>query len=69
MNEFQEDLQSFTKKVIPNGAPDVQVQEMRRAFVSGAKIMALHAITDEDFMDYVEAVDEMFEYITEGKTL
>ncbi len=68
MNTFQNDLKSFVEKVIPEGAPDIQVQEMRKAFVAGAKAAAHHAVYDEDFIEYADDIDDMFEFITDGRT-
>ena len=66
MFEFSKNLQSFTEKVIPKDASETQVKEMRKAFIAGAKITAYNALENEDFMDYVEEIDEMFEFISQG---
>ena len=63
---FLEDMKSFVKKVIPKDAPDIQIEEMRKAFVSGAKIVSNRCKTldADDLSWYCEQIDDMFEYIT-----
>ena len=38
-NKLQQSWQSYSKAVMPNNAPPIQVQEMRRAFYAGATAM------------------------------
>ena len=55
----------FAKQVMPNGAPAVQMIEMRRAFYSGA--FAMHtaqtlgvgddSVTEEQGMKYLSSID------------
>jgi len=39
MNTIGEKWETFEKLVVPNGAPAIQRQEMRRAFYAGAEAM------------------------------
>ena len=64
MFSFLQDLQDFTEKVIPDNAPEIQIKEMRKAFVAGAKLAShkSHTLSADDFMDYRTGIDDMFEY-------
>lgn len=63
MLDFNKDMQSFVEKVIPKDASETQIKEMRKAFISGAKITAYRALNDEDFIDYIEEIDDMFNLV------
>ena len=70
MFKFLEDLESFTKKVIPEGSSEIQIKEMRKAYIAGSKMTMTRIAGNntEMALDYCEDIDDMFEYITEGQT-
>ena len=66
---FNEDLKNFIDAVVPKDAPDIQVDEMRKAFISGAKIMHMRVgvLEVDEIMDYIEEVDDMFNLVCSEK--
>ena len=65
MNTIKEQWDSFEKEVVPAGASEIQVQEMRRSFYGGVMAMSLiqdvigqEAMSEDAAMGILQGVEQ-----------
>lgn len=79
-NRLAAEWQGFYRKVLPDGASEIQTQEMRRAFYAGAEAAVMRVLiksfgpgedaTDQDVRVMQDLADELADFgkaIQEGK--
>ena len=62
---FKKDVDTFLEKVVPENASDIQIGEMRKAFISGAElaVTVFKGFPPEAFLNYVEQIGSEFDSI------